>query len=89
MLIPTSQVNYFCDNFEVVNNILKLKGDCQYYDECINTADYDAMYLLKNYIASNFNIQHVRSHQDKRKPERKLRTVERINIKADKLVENT
>ena len=89
MLIPTSQVNYFCDNFEVVNNILKLKGECQYYDECINTADYDAMYLLKNYIASNFNIQHVRSHQDKRKTERKLRTVERINIKADKLVGNT
>ena len=69
--------------------MLKLKGGSQYYDEYINSADHDAVCLLKQYLLSNFKIQHVRSHQYKIKPESKLTTVERCNKKANELVENT
>ena len=75
-----SQVNYFCDNLEVVNKMRKLIENEQYYDEYINTVNHDAMYLLKQYLPCNFNIQHVRSHQDKKKPESTLIIAEKLNI---------
>ena len=42
------QVNYFCDNFEVVNKILQLNEN--------STADNDAVYLLKHCLSSMFNV---------------------------------
>ena len=74
MLPFNSQVNYFCDNLEVVNNMLQLKVNSKHYDEYINMVDHDIVYLLKHYLHRNFNIQHVCSHQDKRKPEGNLTT---------------
>ena len=45
----------------------QLIKDEQYYDEYIKIADHDAVYLLKQYLPHHFTINHVRSHQDKRK----------------------
>ena len=44
------------------------------------------MYLLKQYLLSQFNIQHVWIHQDKRKPAIELTTADKLNIKADELI---
>ena len=82
----TSNVNYFCDNLEVVNKMKQLMKDEQYYDECIKTVDHDAVYLLNQYLSQQFNITHVRSHQDKSKQAFKLTTVEKLNIAADEVV---
>ena len=59
MITFDSQVNYFCDNLEIVNKILKLIENSNHYDEYINTVGHDAVYLLKNYLPSSFSIQHV------------------------------
>ena len=67
MLPLSSQEKYFCDNLEVVNKTKRLILDKQYYDEYIKTADHDAVHLLKEYIPRHFIINHVHSHQDKRK----------------------
>ena len=47
------------------------------------------MYLLKQYLLSQFNIQHVWIHQDKKKPAIELTTADKLNIKADELVGTT
>ena len=60
--------------------------DKQYYDEYIKTADHDAVHLLKKYLPRHFTINHVGSHQDKRKKTCDLTTAERLNIAADELV---
>ena len=43
----------------------------------------------KKYLPSQFSINHVRSHQDKRKKKCNLTTAERLNIAADELVGST
>ena len=53
------------------------------------TADHDAVHLLKEYIPRHFTINHVRSHQDKRKKLCNRTTAERLNITADELVGST
>ena len=86
-MIPlTSNVNYFYDTLEVVNKIKQLIKNEKYYDEYIEKVDHDAVYLLKHYIPQQFNIKHVRSHQDKRKQASKLTIAEKFNIAADELV---
>ena len=60
----TSQVNYFYVSSEVAK-MIKLIEDEEYYEKYINTVDNDGVYLLKQCIPCNFNIQHVWSHQDK------------------------
>ena len=50
MITFDSQVNYFCDNLEIVNKILQLIESSPYYDEYIITADHNAVYLLKYQI---------------------------------------
>ena len=89
MLPLSSQIKYFCDNLEVVNKMKRLILDKQYYDEYIQTADHDVVYLLKEYIPCNFTIHHVRSHQDQRKEACNLTRAERVNIAADELVGST
>ena len=89
-MIPlSSHVKYFCDNLKVVNKIKNLIKDEQYYDEYIKTSDHDAVHLLKHYIPCQFTINHVRSHQDKRKNKSQLTTAERLNITVDELVGST
>ena len=89
-MIPlSSHIKYFCDNLEVVNKMKKLIKDAQYYDEYIKTADHDAVHLLKRYLPRQFTINHIRSHQDKRKEKSQLTTAERLNIVADELVGST
>ena len=67
-MIPLSlHVKYFCDNLEVINKMKQLRKDEQYYDEYIKTVDHDSVYLLEQYLPRQFTINHVRSHQDKRK----------------------
>ena len=89
MITFDSQVNYFCDNLEIGNKMLQLIENSYYFDEYINIVDHDAVYLLKDYLPSRFNTQHVRSHQDERKPEITLIIAERLNIMVDKLVGET
>ena len=67
----------------------QLIKDEQYYDEYIKTTDHDVLYLLNYYLSQQFNIKHVRSHQDKRKHASKLTIVEKLNIAADELVGTT
>ena len=67
----------------------QLIKDEQYYDEYIKTTDHDVLYLLNYYLSQQFNIKHVRSHQDKRKQASKLTIVEKLNIAADELVGTT
>ena len=86
MLRLSSPVKYFCDNIEVVNKMKQLITDEKYYDEYIQTADHEAVHLLKKYLPSQFFINQVRSHQDKRKKKCNLITAERLNIAADELV---
>ena len=59
------------------------------YDEYIQTADHEAVHLLKKYLPNQFSINHVRSHQDKRKKKCNLTKAERLNIAADELVGST
>ena len=89
MLPLSSQVKYFCDNLEVVNKMKQLILDKQYYDKYIKTTDHDAVHLLKKYLPRHFIINHVRSHQDKRKKKCNLTTAERINIAVYELVGST
>ena len=63
----SSPVKYYCDNLEVVNKMKQLITDDKYYDEYIQTADHEAVHLLKKYLPNQLSINHVRSHQDKRK----------------------
>ena len=64
----------------------QLIKDEQYYDEYIKTVDHDAVHLLKKYLSHHITINHVRSHQDKRKKKCNLTTAERLNIADDELV---
>ena len=89
MLPLSSQVKYFCENLEVVNKMKRSILDKQYYDEYIKTADHDTAHLLKKYLHRHFTINHVRSHQDKRKKKCNLTTAEKLNIAADELVGST
>ena len=43
MIMLNSQVNYFCDNLEIVNKILNLIENPNHYDEYIYAADHDAV----------------------------------------------
>ena len=67
----------------------QLTMDEQYYDEYIKIADNDAVHLLKKYLPRHFTINHVRSHQDKRKKKCNFITAERLNIATDELVGST
>ena len=89
MLPLSSPVKYFYDNLEVVNKMKQLITDEKYYDEYIQTADHEAVHLLKKYLPSQLSINHVRSHQDKRKKKCNLTTAEHLNIAADERVGST
>ena len=89
-MIPlSSRVKYFCDKLEVVNKMKKLIKDVQYHDEYINTADHDAVHLLKHYLPCQFTINHVHSLQYKWKKKSQLTIAERLSITADELVGST
>ena len=64
----------------------ELIKDEKCYNSYIKTTDHDAVYLLKQYLLQQFNINHVRSHQDKEKQASKLTTSENLNIATDEFV---
>ena len=56
MLPLSSPVKYFRDNLEGVNKMKQLITDDKYYDEYIQTADHEAVHLLKK--ISPYSILH-------------------------------
>ena len=88
MLPFLSAIEYHGDNLEIVHKINILANDPNYFDELHKTTDHDAVLQLKLCFPKEIIAFHVKSHQDLRKKQEHLTLPERLNIKADKLIEN-
>ena len=84
-LTLNSEVRYYCDNQEVVNKLIGLRGNNKRYDKLIRTTDYDAILALKIILLPKLKIDHVKVHADRKTKKNQLTILEQLNIQADLL----
>ena len=88
MLQVQSNINYYCDNIEVVHKINTITNSRDYFSERYKTTDHEAVLHLQICLPANVVAFHVKGHQDKRKKWEDLTIPERLNIQADELIGN-
>ena len=88
MLTFKSNIDYYCDNIEVVHKINTLSNNHNSFNKQQKTTDHDTVLQLKKCLPKNVIACHVKGQQNKRKKWKLLTIPERLNIHTDELIGN-
>ena len=88
MIPAQSNINYYCDNIEVVHKINMIFNNRNYFDERHKTTNHEVVLQLRKSLPTNVIAFHVKGHQDKQKKWENLTIPARLNIQADELIGN-
>ena len=81
-----SQIQYHCDNLEIVNKIKAIQCDRTIYNTSYKTTDHDAVLVLAAMIPRQMIIRHVKSHAENRKKKEQFTLPEILNSRADEII---
>ena len=88
MLTFKSNIDYYCDNIEVVHKINTLSNNRNSFNKQHKTTNHDTVLQLKKCLPKNVIACHVKGQQNKRKKWELLTIPERLNIHTDELIGN-